>query len=243
MTRKLFITSAITAFAFLLATQPAEAQQRHNIRNNASLNLEAAATDVTRITITGDRIRRIVKDESFFDEMNDDITGDVFLRYSGDLDDLQTESGYILTERGATIGYQLTPRQGRGPQTIIIAISGTPEPEHAPTSADADDSGGFEMAAGEGGGGYAASLVALTKSAIDTHVIGRDAPRRPHGTAIATERAGAQRVRVRVANGGRTGRHVRPQDFYTPTTLAVWLERQNLGANETAWVVVVENSR
>lgn len=232
---------AALAFGIVIFAMPADAQQRLNVRHNGSVTLEGGATEVTRISIVGDRIRRIIKDESFFDEMNDEETGDVFLRYSGDVDNLQTESGYILTERGATIGYQLVPRAGRGPQTIIINITGTPEPEAA-TSTTTDD-GGFEMAAGEGGGGYASSLVAVTKSAIDKHVIGRAPPPRPHGTSIATERAGSYRVRVRVANGGRTGRHVRPQEFYTPQTLSVWVERQNLGANDRAWVVVVENVR
>ncbi len=237
---KTALNIVVVTLAIAMGANSADAQQRHNVRHNGSITLEGAATEVTRISITGDRIRRIIKDESFFDEMNDEETGDVFLRYSGDLEELQTESGYILTERGATIGYQLAPRKGRGPQTIIINISGTPEPQ--PTATEIDDSG-FEIAAGEGGGGYASALVAVTKGVIDKHVIGQAPPARPHGTTVATERAGAYRVRVRVAHGGRAGRHVRPQEFYSPTTLAVWVEKQNLAANERGWVVVVDNSR
>lgn len=223
---------------------PVLAEQKLTTRPNGTVRISASAGEVTRISVAGDRIRRVIKDDSQFQEMNDEATGDVFLRYAGDQAKLAPETGYIITERGATISYELTPKSGLGAETVIITVNGMPEQPTAGTGSGANPagqrSGGFELAAGEGGGGYASSLVAFTRSAIDKHVAGRTVPSRGHGTVVASESGSGMRARVIVAAGGRTGRYVRPQDFFNSKVLAVWVERNDLGPNSRAWVVVVE---
>lgn len=236
---------ALSLAAAMLAL-PALADQKLTVRPNGSVRIAASASEVTRISVSGDRIRRIVKDESQFQEMNDDSTGDVFLRFAGALDKLRPETGYIITERGVTFGYELTPRQNLGAETVIVTVNGVPDSPAAVAAAAGASAGkatpSFELAAGEGegGGGYASTLVALTRATIDRHIAGKAPPARGHGTGIATLSANGMRARVLVAAGGRSGRYVRPQDFFTGRVLAVWVERNDLGPNQRAWVVVLE---
>ena len=228
----------MVAGIMLLCANASVAEQTINTKPNATIKIDASASDVTRISVAGDRIRRIIKDQTNFQEMNDQDTGDVFLRYAGDQAKLTPESGYIITERGVTIGYKLTPSSGLGAETVIIKIAGAPTPTAAVESGAAR-SEGFELAA-SGSGGYAADLVNFTRATIDKHIAGRGAPARGHGTVTATESAGGLRAKVLVASGGASGRYVRPQEFFTRKVVAVWVQRKNLGRNERAWVVVVE---
>ncbi|MFC3058414.1 TraK domain-containing protein [Paenirhodobacter populi] len=235
----------LTAVVATLISFPALAEQKLSVRPNGSIRISASTADVTRISVAGDRIRRIIKDDSRFQEMNDEATGDIFLRFAGALDKLEPETGYIITERGVTISYELTPKDNLGAETVIVTVNGAPD---IPTAVSGSSSGGsgqraapsFELAAGEGGGGYASSLVVLARSAIDKHIAGRAAPSRGHGSVVASETANGMRARVMVANGGKSGRYVRPQDFFTGKVLAVWVQQNNLGPNQRTWVVVVE---
>lgn len=224
-----------------LFAAPALAEQRLTVDPNGMVKISASVNDVTRITVLGDRIRRIIKDETAFQEMNDETTGDIFLRYAGAKDKPAPETGYIITESGTTIAYEITPKITLDAETIIIRVKGQPLPqEGGSTPSAARPSGGFELAAGEAGGGYAAQLVAVAKAAIDKHIGGKAAPNRGHGTVIASETSSGMRARVLVANGGSKGKYVRPQDFYNSKTLAVWVQRNNLAPRQSAWVIVVE---
>ena len=233
---------ALAALVTVGLALPALSEQKLTARQNGTVKIAASPTDVTRISIAGDRVRRIIKDQSQFQEMNDETTGDVFLRYAGAHDKLTPETGYILTEKGATISYELTPRQGLGAESVVITINGVPDSPSvaAPRSPGGGAAPAFELAAGEGGGGYSSSLVAFTRATIDKHIAGKAPPSRSHGSAVATESASGMRARVLVAAGGKTGRYVRPQDFYGSKVLAVWVQRNSLGPNERAWVIVVE---
>ncbi|MEY3109544.1 MAG: TraK protein [Verrucomicrobiota bacterium] len=233
-------------FGVLLALASASASsadQNVTTKPNGTVRITASATEVTRLSIAGDRIRRIIKDQTNFSQINDADTGDVFIRYTGPLDKLVTETGYILTERGATVGYELTPATTHGAETVIISVTGMASTGSAASGGSSTASSkapAFELAAGEGGGGYASSLVAFTRSAIDKFIDGRAAPAKAHGAVIASTSNNGMRAKVVVASGGRAGRYVRPQDFYGPNVLSVWVQRSSLSANERAWVVVVE---
>ena len=227
-----------------LLAGPAFADQRVSVRANGTARISGSVTEVTRINIVGDRIRRIIKDQSAFQEMNDEATGDVFLRYSGPQDKLTPETGYILTEKGATISYELTPKMGLGAETVSISVSGVPAAPGATPAASAgrsrQEAPAFELAAGEGGGGYSGSLVAFTRTVINKHVGLKAPPSRGHGSVVASERGSGMRARVLVAAAGTSARYVRPQDFFRPGVLAVWVERNALNPRERAWVVIVE---
>lgn len=233
------------ALLALSVASPALSDQKLTTRPNGTVRISGSATEVTRISLAGDRIRRIIKDQSQFQEMNDEATGDVFLRYGGPQDKLVPESGYIISERGITISYELTPKPNLGAETVVITVNGVPDSPAAITSSSAGGSGqrsapAFELAAGEGGGGYSSSLVALTRSVINKHIGNKAPPSRSHGAVVATENGSGVRAKVIVAAGGRSGRYVRPQDFFNRRVVAVWVQRNTLAANDRAWVVVVE---
>jgi hypothetical protein len=222
---------------------PAFAEQSLSTRPNGTVKISGSASEVTRISVAGDRIRRIIKDQSNFQEMNDESTGDVFLRYGGAQDKLAPETGYIITERGITISYELTPKANLGAETVVITVNGvsdSPAATRAAGSAAPKAAPVFELAGAEGGGGYSSGLVALTRSVINKHIGGKAAPAKSHGAVVATESGNGLRARVIVASGGSSGRYVRPQDFYNSKVVAVWVQRNALARNERAWVVVVE---
>ena len=87
------------------------------VRFNASIN------GPTRISVVGDRISRILQTDSAFEMVNDEGTGDVFLRFSGG--ELARENGYIVTESGVTIAFAMTPRPDLDMQTVLITVQGS----------------------------------------------------------------------------------------------------------------------
>ncbi len=141
-----------------------------------------------------------------------------------------------------TISYELTPSARLGAETVLISVAGMPPEGATAGAAPAAEarSEGFELAGGEGGGGYASGLVAFTRATIDKHIAGKAAPKRSHGSVVGSESGTGMRAKVIVAAGGRGGRYVRPQDFYTSKVLGVWVQRNALGPSDHAWVVVVE---
>ncbi|WP_424753233.1 TraK domain-containing protein [Methylobacterium sp.] len=224
------------------------AQQSISVRDNGKISIQASVTDVTRISLVGDdRIRRIVKDTTSFQEINDEETGDVFLRYSGDQAKLVPETGFIITEQGRTIGYTLQPATNVGNQTILISVSGgggAAASRNAATAgagaAPVKQSFQMEATSASGGSGYADTLVAFVRAAIVKHAYGRQAPNRADGAVIATVAGSGMRARVIVVSGGARGRELAERNFQGPKTLAVWLEKQSLFPGERAWAIIVD---
>lgn len=223
------------------------AQQSISVRDNGKISIQASVTDVTRIGLVGDdRIRRIVKDTTSFQEINDEETGDVFLRYSGDQAKLVPETGFIITEQGRTIGYTLQPATNLGNQTILISVSGggaaaaSSRNAAAGGAAPAKQSFQMEATSASGGSGYADTLVAFVRAAIVKHAYGRQAPNRADGAVIATVAGSGMRARIIVVSGGARGRELAERNFQGQKTLAVWLEKQTLFPGERAWAIIVD---
>lgn len=245
---------ATTALAVVLtgAAGAALAQQSISVRDNGSIKLRASVTDVTRISLVGDdRIRRIVKDNTSFQEMNDEETGDVFLRYAGDQAKLVPETGFIITEAGRTIGYTLEPTASLGNQTILITVSGGASASSRSAPASGGTGGAvsasspaqsfqLEATGGAGGSGYTATLVAFMRAAIVKHALGRQAPNRADGAVIATVAGSGLRARVIVVSGGARGRNLAERNFQGPKTVAVWLEKDSLFPGERGWAIIVD---
>lgn len=247
-----FSIAAALSVALTALAGAALAQQSISVRDNGNIKLRASVTDVTRLSLVGDdRIRRIVKDNTSFQEMNDEETGDVFLRYSGDQAKLLPETGFIITEAGRTIGYTLEPTTSLGNQTILITVSGGASassrsaPASGGTAAAASASSptqSFQLEAtgGAGGSGYSATLVAFTRAAIIKHTLNRQAPNRADGAVIATVAGSGLRARVIVVSGGSRGRTLAERSFQGPKTVAVWLEKDSLFPGERGWAIVVD---
>ena len=224
------------------------ADQHLKIGIDKTAHFTAAVGGVTRLSVQGDRIRKLVHGDSAFETMNDEETGDVFFRYAADRAKLVPETGHLITESGATFAYEITPRATSDAETVVIEITGQPAEPKASTTTTGTGAAEPEPfldpgATDTSGGGYGDGLVAFTREMIVKHVGRKPAPRLGHGAVVASDRAGAFRTRILVASGGTNGRYVRPQDFQGSHVLAVWVEKSTLAPNERAWVLVVEAAR
>jgi hypothetical protein len=224
------------------------AEQHLRIGIDKTAHFSAAVGGVTRLSVQGGRIRKLVHGDSAFETMNDDETGDVFFRYAGDQAKLVPETGHLITESGTTIAYEITPRPTSDAETVVIEITGQPAAgkaasgasnTHAAEPAPFLDPGATDIS----GGGYGDGLVAFAREMIVKHIGRKPAPRLGHGAVVASDRAGGYRARILVASGGSNGRYVRPQDFQGSHVLAIWVEKSALAPNERAWVLVVEAAR
>lgn len=226
----------------------ASAEQHLRIGIDKTVHFTAAVGGVTRLSVQGGRIRKLVHGDSAFETMNDEETGDVFFRYAGDQAKLVPETGHLITESGTTIAYEITPRATSDAETVVIEITGQPAatiPNTGAANSRAAEPAPFldPGATDISGGGYGEGLVAFAREMIVKHIDRKPAPRLGHGAVVASDRAGGFRARILVASGGSKGRYVRPQDFQGSHVLAVWVEKSTLTPNERAWVLIVEGAR
>jgi TraK protein len=241
----------IFAFAvmcfFALAPNALQAEQRLSIHADKKAVFYAAAGGVTRISVVGDRIRKLIHDASSFETMNDEETGDVFMRYVGDQAKLAPETGHIITESGVTIAYEITPRVSTDAETVVIEVTGGAKKAAASgatvTPAAASEAPPFLDAAADQGGGHSDGLVEFTRKVIVEHIGRKAPPKVGNGATVASEKSGGLRARVLVAKVGASGGYVRPQSYYNAKVVAVWVDHASLGPNERTWVVVVERAK
>ncbi len=234
---RLGLTLAVGAVLSVLVFGPARANQTATTVPDGSVSFEVSTSSVTRISVVGDRIRKIVNDETAFEMSNDSDTGDVFLR-SVDGGVGETETGFIVTEKGVTIGYTLKP-VAKKVASVLITVNGD-----APGASGSAVSGSLTGGDLGGGLGYGNSitshLTAVVREVALAHVVGRKRPKGGDGHVLSTVKGDGWKASVRVASGGKLGRLVREQDFYKKGVLAVWVERNQLGPGEVSFVIVVE---
>lgn len=224
----------ITALAVLIACAPlvALAAQYKTVKPDDTIRFYASTSEVTRLSVKGDRIRRVVNDNSQFEMTNDENTGDVFLRFSGEA--AKRETGYIITENEVTIGYELRP-SNKAVEPVIVTIKGVkPQQEAAEDAGDfaADDVGFSDN--------IALSMTGIVKSVATAHVLGKR-PRGYNNQRVKTVTGEGWKATVRIAAAGKDGRLVREQDFYREGVRAVWINKPALAANERTFVIVVES--
>lgn len=243
--------AALLATTFL-ATFPgiASAEQHLTVGLDKTARFTASAEGVTRLSVEGDRIRKLVHGDSAFETMNDEETGDVFFRYAGDEAKLVAETGHLITESGATIAYEITPKASDDAETVVISIKGQRVPAKSDASgssagaAGQDDAEPFlDPGATDTSGGTSDGLVSFAREMIVKHIGRKPAPKLGNGAAVTSDHSGAFRARILVASGGASGRVLRPQDYQGAHVRAVWVEKTNLQPNERAWVLVVEEAR
>ena len=216
-----------------LMPMTAWASQDRSVDPDGSISFLASTEGVTRISVRGDRIRRIINDSTQFEMVNDESTGDVFLRFNGDSP--RRETGFIVTEAGVTIGYELRPAD-RPVDPVLITIE---VPADQPGSAI---SSGFAPSL-EGAGGASdrvtGQMVDVLRAIGQAHVLG-EVPRGRDGRVVERIQGDGWRATVRVAAAPETGRLVREQEFYRDGVLAIWVQRPELAAGERTFVVIVE---
>ena len=167
--------------------------------------------------------------------VNDENTGDVFLRFSGATP--ETESGHIITESGHTIGFTMRPSNRLDNQTIIIDLIGVQSAaaqQAAADAASADEtvaSSGFAVSEGSSNS-FSGSLSRFVRAAIEAKIGRRQAG--SHRGGRGTFVSGPYRATIRSVEGAQ----VRPQSFYSSRSLAVWVDDVTTGGRR--WVIIVE---
>lgn len=233
MILRLIRASVMAALGSVLVVAQALAAQSLSTQVNGSVTFSASTGAVTRITVTGDRIRRLINDDTSFEMTNDETTGDVFLRFNGG-GTASREQGYIITEKGLTIGYTLRPTN-RPVEPVVITVAGAP----AASGEVAEDDGG-DFSAGVGfSDNVALSMREIARKVYAENLVGQ----RPSGgnnRVFKRVRGSGWRATIRVASAGSTGRLVREQEFYASNVSGVVVIQPQLGANQRTFVIVME---
>ena len=228
----------LCVIAALVGLATAASADVRKVRPDGHIKFVAAMEGPTRISVEGDRIKDIIQTDSQFEMVNDEGTGDVFLRFIGASPD--PESGYIITEAGHTVGFTMTPRAGLDNQTVIIRLIGVERKSDSVVSADSGgSSSGFEVSHGSGSS-YASGLTEVVRAAILEKIGTRQAGKYKSRSTVGTVRKGILTGRA-FAVPALSGARPAPQSFFTNRTLAVWVD--DVPTSGKYWVVVVEQRR
>lgn len=224
----LFVTLSIVVASY---SNQALAAQLKSVETDGRISFYASTSSVTRLSIKDGRVRRIINDDTKFEMTNDETTGDVFLRFSGD--SATKETGFIVTENGETISYTLIPTS-KSVEPVIIHLTN----KEAPLSTNAgtsDIAGGFSD-------DIAATLAEVVRKVAEAHVFGV-APKGKTNKIIKTLTDGPFKIHLLVVSGGKAGRLVVESEFAKPGSRvrAVWIQQAALAANERTFVIVVED--
>lgn len=227
--------AAVFAAGLAAACPVNAADQRFTVSEDGLVRFKASVTGITRVSVVGDRITSIVNDNeaSVYQVRNDEKTGDLFLKYAGPEGMPEKEGGYLVTEKGLTVAYEILPIRASTQTALITVRSKNPEPVAAAGS------GGFADTSLGGGDGFAAQLTAATRDTIRSKIRSPRPGSARHGALITSHRTGELVGEVRVAAAGKSPRQVREQEFYRSGVLSVWIQKKSLAAGERSWVVVV----
>ncbi len=220
-------------------SQAAADTVRLTTRPDQNISFDASVTGPTRISIVGHRISKILQSSSNFEMVNDESTGDVFLRFAGGQP--TSESGYIVTETGHTIGFTMNPKTELENHTVLVTLRGvsTSAAVSQQTNAPASSSG-FAVNSGGSGSSRTANLVSFTRQAYAARIGNRAASGQRVGN-FASYSAGGLIARISVASA-RSGQIPAERQFYRSSrTLAVYVDRVISGGK--VWVIVVEDTR
>lgn len=231
--------AAVLAAGLASACPSYAADQRFTVKEDGLVRFKASVTGITRVSVVGDRISSIVNDNesSVYQVRNDEKTGDIFLKYAGSDDMPSKEGGYLVTEKGYTVAYEILPIRS-STQTALITVRGSaPEPEAASGGAG----GGFAETSFGGGDGFVDQLTSATRDTIRSKIRSPLPKGGSNGALISTHRIGELVGEVRVASAGKSARQVREQEFYRSGVLSVWVQKKSLAAGERSWVVVVRS--
>lgn len=210
---------------------------------DGQIRFDVSVDGPTRLSVAGDRISKVLQSESAFEMVNDEGTGDVFLRFAGGPTD--KEAGYIVTESGVTIGFVMTPKTGIEMQTVLITVTGRPSDRGSSAPS------GFAVNSSLAAPATSSPVAEIPKSRTERLV---DFVRLAHARRIADRSAGTRRTGTHgsYASGGLRARisvasasNGRPPDpaslqSSNQRALAVWVD-DNVD-NGKVWVIVVEGS-
>src|SRR6056300_440762 len=173
MTKALALIGMIV-FGFLVGTS-GEAAQNLSVEPDGTIRFEASLSGITRLSIKGDRIRRLVNTGSDFEVTNDPETGDIFLRYIGVGYFEGSETGFIVSEAGVTIGYALRPVD-TPVEPVIITLVGV-DPNEDVNNAAVSSAFGYSDDIAE-------FTTGIVRDIAQTHVLGRKVPAGRDGKTV-----------------------------------------------------------
>lgn len=237
-----YFRTILTSFLVLVSTAMFSAADtlRLKVRPDEQVRFSASLTGTTRVSVVGDRIVKIIQSDSNFEMVNDEGTGDIYLRAISETS--QEETGYLVTEGGHTIAFRMVPSKRVDMQTVLITLVGVSTSSASlnsktgattPKSAFVVDGGGSTSGAGRIG-----QLVGMTREAISEKVGLKSAGANKLGM-FSTFSKGGLRAKIIVASAPSGARPL-PQKFYTSNrTLGVWVDE--VVTNGKVWVVVVES--
>lgn len=226
-----FLSFWAIAVVAVLTSGPLSAETIR-VRPDGQIQFDYAVEGPTRLSVKGDRISKIIQADSQFEMVNDENTGDVFLRFTSG--EPATGTGHLITESGHTIGFSMRPNSRLSTQTVLIELTGVPSPEAAAQVSEPSVAVAAGFAVDEGGSSsYSGGLVDFVQKAIAAKIGMRSAGANPRLTA--TYVSGPYRARIQSVASGNS----RPQSFYTNRVIAVWVD--DVASGGRRWVVVVEN--
>lgn len=224
---------------YLVASSLVADTVRLTTRPDQNISFDVSVTGPTRISVVDNRISKILQSSSDFEMVNDEGTGDVFLRFAGGQP--TSESGYIVTETGHTIGFTMNPKTELENHTVLVTLRGV---SSAPASSQQTNASagasGFAVNSGGNGSSRTANLVSFTRQAYAARIGNRAASGQRIGS-FASYSAGGLIARISVVSA-RGGQIPTERQFYRSSrTLAVYVDRVISGGK--VWVIVVEDTR
>ncbi len=235
---RFFVVALITSMCFSAVSATADTV-RITTRPDQNISFDASVTGPTRISVVDHRISKILQSSSNFEMVNDESTGDVFLRFAGGQP--TSESGYIVTESGHTIGFTMNPKTELDNHTVLVTLRGASSvPVGREQSGLSAGDSGFVVNSGGSGSSRTANLVSFTRQAYAARIGDRPASGQRVGN-FASYSAGGLIARISVASASSGQIPVERQFYRSSRTLAVYVDRVISGGK--VWVIVVEDTR
>lgn len=229
----LSVASAVLADTVRIKTRP-----------DAQITFDVSISGPTRISVVGDRIAKVLQSETNFEMVNDDGTGDVFLRFSGGQAD--PESGYIVTESGHTIGFVMTPKTRLETQTVLVTLVGStnasalqPKPSGFAVNATRGSSAASPTAASTAPADRTSRLVQFTREAHAKRIGVRSPARLRRGVHSSYARGGLK-ARIAVASAVNGAPPTAAGFYRSKRVVSVWIDDVVQGGK--VWVITVEGS-
>lgn len=226
----LVLTSALTTASL--------AGQTLSTKPDGHVTIRTSTTDVTRIAIADDRIRRFVNAGSQYEMTNDEDTGDAFLRFVG-AGLPEVESGFVITEKGHTLNYTFKPR-GEASETALVKIKVPQTETGSATTKPLLGGASAEASQAFGGDGHAASLTDFVRTVIKDRLTSPPSPKAKNGAVVGSATAPGLRARILVGAAGKSGHILKHQTYYRAGVLSVWIDKVNLAPGERTWIIVLE---